>query len=295
MSKKKKKTLFEDSAVMNARTYNYWLNRLTELAVTSIKWNGMPKEIDLRFLELTLFTRGMSVFFREDVVGYAALNVMIGGEFNIYNIPTWREAYAVNGYRCELDESNSIIIFNNFLHTPSIADMEFYAMKLYEVDRAIDVNVKNQKTPKILKCSENQRLVLENLYMQYDGNMPFMMGDKNMDFNSLETFDTTAPFVADKLQGVKRQIFNEALTYLGIESNSNEKAERLVQMEAFSNIGSVEAQREARLASRIQAAEQINNMFGLNVSVEFKNPLSVDRASQEEDNGTLHDGSKDDM
>lgn len=299
MSKKRKqRDMVEITAAMNSRTYDYWLRRLTELAVTSIEWKGLPPTVDVRFLELTLFNKGMSVFFRDDVVGFAALETMIGGYFNIYEIPTWRQAYAVNGYRCDLDENNSVIIFNNFLHTPSAGDIEYYAYKLYEIDRAIDVNVKNQKTPKIVVCSENQRLVLKNLFMQYDGNFPFIFGDNNLDFKTLDTLDTSSPFVADKLQGVKRQILNEALTYLGIESNSNEKAERLVQTEALSNIGSVEAQRDTRLAARQQAADQINKMFGLHVAVEFKNPLSVDRAQDETEvtgNGAVHNGSKNDM
>ena len=293
---KKRRTRFYDTLEMNRKTYDYYLRRLTELCTTSIKWNNLPDSIDERFLEMALYNKGMCVFFRDEVLGFLALDVMIGGTWNVYNIPTQRTAFASNGYQVELTPENSVIIFNNFLRTPTIIDMELYAARLYEIERALDVNIKGQKTPKIITCSENQRLVMENLMMQYEGNYPFIFGDKSLETQGLSSIDTTSPFVSDKLQIVKRQIFNEALTFIGIENNSNEKEERLVTNESISNLGSVQASRIQRLASREQACRQINEMFGLNISVEFKTPLSIDSLLKEDgESGEVHDGTKDNM
>lgn len=281
----KRKKAFEESFQLNQKTYDYWMRRLTELAVNTIEWAGLPDTIDTRYLEMILCNKGMAVFFKDqELEQYLALNVMISDKWNVYNIPTGREAYAVNGYHNKLDISNSVIIFNNYLHTPTIIDLEIYARKLYEVDRAIDVNIIGQKTPHIVKCSENQRLVLENLFMNYQGNIPFIFGDKSMNFENLDTIDIATPYVTDKLQIARRQIFNDALTYLGIENNSNEKAERMVTNESLSNLGAIEAARQTRLNARQQACDLINKMFGLNVSVKYRVPLTSELARDETEN-----------
>ena len=259
-----------ESALLNNRTYLQYYNRLLELAINMYEWKNLPPTIDERFLELTLFSDGMAVYFRDEILGDLCLQCMIGGNLDVYRIPIRRTAYATNGYQVELNNTNSVIIFNNYTHTNSMLDVEMYARRLYEIERTIDVNVKAQKTPLVIRATENQRLTLKNMYMQYDGNEPFIFGDKNLDMDGIKVLKTDAPYVADKLNILKRQIWNEALTYLGIENSNTEKKERLVSDEVTTNLGGVEAQRFCRLNARRQAAKAINEMFGLNISVDFR-------------------------
>lgn len=259
-----------ESALLNNRTYLQFYNRLLELAINMYEWKNLPNTVDERFLELSLFSDGMAVFFRDDILGELCLQCMIGGELDVYRIPIDRTAYATNGYQMRLNNQNSVIIFNNYTHTNSMLDVEMYARRLYEIERTIDVNVKAQKTPIIVRATENQRLTMKNLYMQYDGNEPFIFGDNNLDMDAIKVLSTNAPYVADKLNILKRQIWNEALTYLGIENSNTEKKERLVSDEVNSNLGGVAAQRFCRLNARRKAADQINKMFGLNIKVDFR-------------------------
>lgn len=259
-----------ESALLNNRTYLQYYNRLLELAINMYEWKNLPDSVDERFLELTLFSDGMAVFFRDEILGELCLQCMIGGELDVYRIPIDRTAYATNGYQMRLNNQNSVIIFNNYTHTNSMLDVEMYARRLYEIERTIDVNVKAQKTPLIVRATENQRLTMKNLYMQYDGNEPFIFGDNNLDMDAIKVLPTNAPYVADKLNILKRQIWNEALTYLGIENSNTEKKERLVSDEVNSNLGGVAAQRFCRLNARRKAADQINKMFGLNIEVDFR-------------------------
>lgn len=259
-----------ESALLNNCTYLQYYNRLLELAINMYEWRNLPDTVDERFLELTLFSDGMAVFFRDDILGELCLQCMIGGELDVYRIPIDRTAYATNGYQMRLNNQNSVIIFNNYTHTNSMLDVEMYARRLYEIERTIDVNVKAQKTPLIVRATENQRLTMKNLYMQYDGNEPFIFGDNNLDMDAIKVLPTNAPYVADKLNILKRQIWNEALTYLGIENSNTEKKERLVSDEVNSNLGGVAAQRFCRLNARRKAADQINKMFGLNIEVDFR-------------------------
>lgn len=265
-----------ESALLNNRTYLQYYNRLLELAINMYEWKNLPDTVDERFLELTLFSDGMAVFFQDDGgLGYLCLQCMIGGELDVYRIPIDRTAYATNGYQMRLNNQNSVIIFNNYTHTNSMLDIEMYARRLYEIERTIDVNVKAQKTPVLIRATENQRLTMKNLYMQYDGNEPFIFGDKQLDMDGIKVLKTDAPYVADKLNILKRQIWNEALTYLGIENSNTEKRERLVSDEITSNLGGVTAQRFCRLNARRKAAEQINKMFGLDIQVDFREEVKT--------------------
>ena len=256
---------------MNNRTYTHYYNRLAELAVSMFEWSGLPDSIDPRFLELTLFSDGMAVFFKDDVMDkYLALQTMIGGNLDVYRIPKIRTAYAANGYNMKLNESNSVIIFNNMLHTNCLSDIELFAYKLYECDRTMVVNIKAQKTPVMITCDENQRLTMKNLYAQYDGNEPFIFGGKDIDMKKVQAIITGAPYVADKVYETKSQIWNEAMTYLGISNVSMIKKERMVADEVNKNMGSTVASRYTRLEMRKQACKQINKMFGLNIDVEYR-------------------------
>lgn len=270
MKRKVKDTQFCESLYMNNRTYLQYYNRLTELALSMFEWKNLPKSIDPRFLEMCLFSDGYAVFFEDEVLGYLCLQCLIGGKLNVYRIPMERTAYATNGYNKKLNETNSVIIYNNYLHTNSMLDVEMFSKRLYNLDRAIDVNANAQKTPVLIKCDETQRLTMKNLYKQYDGNEPFIFGTKALDTNSFTVLRTDAPYVADKLYELKSQIWNEALTYLGISNTNVTKKERMISDEVIRNMGGTIASRYSRLESRRQAVEKINQMFGLNIEVNYR-------------------------
>lgn len=270
-------SLFTDEAFdLNRLTYIDYLKRLEEIALNMFEWKNLPYDIDPRFLELTLFTQGMAVFFYEEVMErYLALQTMIGGNLDVYRVPKIRRAYAVNGYNKELSDKDSVLIFNNYLREPSFPTVQLYAKRLYEVERAIDVNVKAQKNPIMILCDESQRLTMKNLYEQYNGNEPFIFGSKALDLQGVKTLQTEAPYVADKLTVLKHQYWNEALTFLGVENSNTDKRERLITDEVQSNLGAVQAQRFVRLNMRRQACKQINALFGLNVWVDFRSDVDT--------------------
>lgn len=276
---------FWQSASFNNATFMQYYNRLVELAISMFDWKNLPDTIDARFLELALFSDGMAVFFEDKTIGYLALRTTIGGRLNLYNIPTDRRAYASNGYNMPLTQDNSVIIWNNLMHTNSVLEVSNFSKRLWDLDRTIDVNAKAQKTPILIRCDENQRLTLKNLYKQYTGNEPVIYGDKGLSVKPIDVLTTGAPYVCDKLYELKTQIWNEALTYLGISNVSYQKKERLLQDEVQRNLGGTIASRYSRLEARRQAAEEINRMFGLNIEVDFREDftLAVDELEDEVD------------
>ena len=265
------KNNFGESAMRNNGTYGFYLEKLTELAISMFEWKNLPKEIDPRFLELTLFSDGQAVWFKDDELDkYLALQVITQGRLDVYRVPIKRRAFAVNGYQRQLDIENSVIIYNNYLRTNSYAMCVMYAKRLYNLDRIIDVNANAQKTPVLLKADEMQRLTVLNAYKEWDGNQPVIYGDKSLDPNCLSVLRTDAPYVADKIYQLKTQYWNEALTHLGISNLNIQKKERLVSDEVVRSQGGTIASRYSRLQARRDACEKINEIFGLNVEVDYR-------------------------
>ena len=248
-----------------------YLRRLMELSMSMFAWENLPSTVDPRYIELRLFETGSVVFFKDDVLGELCLDCIQQGNFDVYGNPITRRAYSCyNNYQKVLNDKDSVIIWNNYLRTNSVTDIQLYAKRLWDLDRSVDVNAKAQKTPLLIQCNEKQRLSMKNLYMQYDGNTPVIFADNNIDINGIKVVSTQAPYVADKLYQLKNQIWNEALTYLGISNLNINKSERLITNEVSSSQGSTISSRYSRLESRRQAVEKINEMFGLDIEVNYR-------------------------
>lgn len=260
----------------NNATFNVYYNRLVDLAVTCIEYDNLPDTIDPRFLELVLLSDGMAVVFKDEGIdNLLALRTMVNGRLNVYDIPIRREAYASNNYRMQLDITNSVLIYNNYLHLPSNLELAMYAQKLANLDQTIDINVNAQKTPLLVTSTENERLSMKNVYMQYEGNMPVIFGSKQLNPDAIKVLKTDAPFVADKLFELKSNIWNEALTYLGIANISLNKKERLISDEVLRSQGGTIASRNSRLKARSEAMKEVNKMFGTNIEVHFNEDLDI--------------------
>lgn len=267
----RKRTLFDESVMTNNLTYIQYLNRLTELATAMFEWKNLPPTVDARYLEMHLFQNGSVVYFNDDILGDLCLDVIYNGRLDVYGNPVLRRAYSgYNNYQKLLKENNSVIIWNNYLRTNSFLDVKMFALRLYNLDRIIDVNANAQKTPVLVQGTEKQRLALLNLYKEFDGNAPFIFGDKNLDLNALKVLSTNAPYVCDKIYQLKTQIWNEALTYLGISNINIQKKERLITDEVTRNQGGTIASRYSRLESRREAVKKINAMFGTNIEVNYR-------------------------
>ena len=77
---------------------------------------------------------------------------------------------------------------------------------------------------------------IANAYMQYDGNNPFIFGSKTFELGSkINAIKTDAPYLIDKLELHKHEIWNECLTFLGIDNANTDKKERLILLNKEAN------------------------------------------------------------
>lgn len=265
---------------LNSWTTIDYLNRLKEYALNMFEWINLPKTVDARFIELVLFEEGKINFFEDRLIGFLALRVNESGKQNVYNEFDKKHIYANNGFSRVRNLRNSVTIYNNYLHTPTYTTVNLYAIRLARVTRAIDLNIEAQKTPILITCPENQKLSLKNVYEQYKGNAPVIYTDSEFNLDSIKVLKTDAPFVVDKLTLYKHDIWNEVMTFLGVNNSNQDKKERLVANEVDANDEQIEQARFNMLDARKDACKKINDMFGLNIDVKFRND-NVQKAYEE--------------
>ena len=271
---------FIDSALSNDSTYYDYLRRMKMVALSMFEWK-LPAGMDERYLEKCLYYKGQASLFETKDTGFINTQCTSNGYFTIYGLPSALNCHAYNGlhwYRnlyTELGETQDVIdkqrkeecvlVLNDWDGIPTASTIELFAYRMYLAQRTADVNMSAQRTPVMVVCSQKQRLTMENLYSQYDGNQPFIFGDKdaNINDNSLKALKTDAPFICDKVNDYKKEIWNEFLTFLGVNNIAVEKHERLITDEANQNNEVINLYLQSHLAPRQKACDQFNELFGL--------------------------------
>ena len=243
---------------------NQYMKLIEMLAVSRFKWINLPPYIDERYLELTLFENGLALFFPDERKGVRRFMVTSGniGGVNNYNNPTLFQPVATGYSHPQIGSKECVPIWDNQLRCTMIDVMWNYATRLAIADRALDVNLDNISVPLIIATSETNKLTAQNLMKAREDGDPYIYAYDSADITGLfQTFPNVTPFLADKIITTKTQIWNEALTYLGISNVNVVKKERLVSDEVSRNMGGTIASRYSRLEMRRTACNQINAMF----------------------------------
>ena len=254
----------EMSMLTNNATYIDYLNRLRLLATSLFTWENLDEVAGFgasRFLEQSLFDNGRACFVKDDELGFMVLKVNPSDKLNVYNLPTRVMAWSI-GYEKNYDFDDVVYIMNNELQLPTSQTINLIAYRLYETERTIDTNLIAQKTPILIEGDTKTILTLKNVYMQYSGNTPFIFGNKQFDIsNKLNVLKTDAPYLIDKLTIHKHELWNEALTYLGIDNANTDKKERLITNEVESNEQLVTYYLNCWYKTRKKACDEINKKF----------------------------------
>lgn len=254
-------------SLRDSHIFHDYYSRLKEIALSVFEWEGLPDTCNARFLEDTLFHNGAAVFVCDPEMSYLNMKVVPSAELNPYNEPVAFRAFST-GYDREFRADECVYIRNNYLDKSTESTIILYAEKLTEIDISATVNIKAQKTPVLIRCEEKMKTSLQAVYNQYENNAHVIFGHKSLQERPLEVLRTDAPFVADKLREEKRAVWNEALEFLGLNTNpSDKKKERLIISEVDANNEQIDIQAECMLLTRQDACRKINEMFGLNVSV----------------------------
>lgn len=316
MGKRSQNYKFEDSLVINEETYLDYLNRFRRIALSMFEWVNLPKSMDSRYLEQCLYYTGQASLLFDKKYGFINTKCAGSGYVNIYGLPdrfncfsygynSMRKLYVgLNPMLTEAQKENQknyecILVMNNWDRTPTAGSMELFAYRLYMAQRTCDVNISAQRFPVMIRGTKSQRLTLENLYNQYNGNQPFIFGDSDqLNEDILKAIDTKAPYVVDKISEYKKEIWNEALTFLGINNIAISKKERLTENESSENNELVNLNLQAMLEPRLRACREFNEKYGftgtdkeisVRVRSDLKNIIKMEQSivSDYQDNGRI--------
>lgn len=277
------KSEFRDAVLLNDASYFDYIERMKKIALSMFEWTGLPDSMNSRYLEMTLYYKGQAGLLYHNTYGFINTQVADGGYINIYGLPTKlncysyrfnisRDLYVPNSSK-EMDE-DVILVLNNYERVPTSSTIELFAYRLAEAQRTADVNIKAQRTPILITTDQKQEFTMKKLYEQYDGNTPVIFADKNANINleAIRAIKTDAPYIADKVMDYKREIWNEFLSFLGI-NNLSEKKERLITNEVDSNNELINMNLQSYLIPRKKACEEFNQKFGTNIDVRVRSDL----------------------
>ena len=254
----------------NNITFSYYYYKLMLIVRNLFDWENLPNNMEARWIERYLFADGKCIFYKDPIMGYMVAGYGQNGSVNCYDDPTLVNPiapnYTYNGEQL-INGENCYVIRNNDLMLPEFAVVRYYAYKLCNLDRAIDVNIEAQKTPTLVTCTDKQRLSLKQAINQRKDNEPVIYADNSFDKDMISTIDLNPPMVFKDLQLQKHMILNEFFTDIGINNANMDKRERMVANEVEANNEQVKASEDVMLKSREEAVKQINKIFGLNIKV----------------------------
>lgn len=256
-------------------TFQDNLIQLSLLAQAVFKWNGLPNNIDEELLERYLYEEGCCMFYKDPKVGWIITKCVDNGSYNFKEEPTEIKPVVSNPEDLDLSprepDIDCVLIKNNLYKHPTARRIMMYAARLTEIQRTIDINIHAQKTPVLIKASDKTRLSAKQIYAKWSGFEPLIITDKNLtDGVDMEVLSIAAPIVFDKLSIEKNKLWNECMTFLGINNANMDKRERLVDDEVQANNEQIGYSAEVMLKSRQRAAEAMSKLCGCNITVELR-------------------------
>lgn len=272
------------SDLLNDLTFKIHFDKNRLICLNEHEWTGLPEGIEARHIERWLFSNGFCCFFKRKQGSFMVLECSSDGRQNVYGDPTGYRITGVN-YQTTRRAEECVIIKNNLLALPTEPFIMHYVNKITEAERTMDVNIKACKTPVIFACDDKDLLSFKRMFQQVDGNTPALFVDRGLNLDSIQAFLTGVKFMGNELMDYKRSVESDLLTFLGQDNTPVDKKERLITDEAEANNQLIQSFADLQLEARKKACEEINAMFGLNISVKRREPVETPVDTVEKDGG----------
>lgn len=259
-----------------ARTFMLFTN----LALNRFVWKNLPKGMESRFIEKALFDYGQCAFVDDSEIGIICLPSTNSSNLNVYGEPTSLTLYGYGASYTKIYDIDEVVrIINNDSALPTKHHVLYYANKIYEIDKAIDKNLRQQKRPYIIATSKENELTMRNIIKDVREDKDEIFVDDKLTAGGRvgsDVLNINVPYLLDKYQQQKKDLMDEFLTIMGLNntSSNNNKKERLLVDEVNVNNGEILMHLDIDFKNRQKACEEINKKFNLNISVE-KNIYSL--------------------
>ena len=259
-----------NSQLTNMKTYLMYRQEMLTLAENVFEFKNLPEYIDVSYLNKTLLKNGSIAFFKDEVLGLIALPYDVIGNFDIYGRPITIMCRAANGtYYKKLEKDEFVIMYDNNGRYPIFLDICQMAERIALSKRTIDVNIVQQRTPRIWKTSQDKKRTLQDMLSNIDGMEENIATYESIDIDDMNVVLAPAPFVADKIDLHLDKEWAEFYRLIGVANLIEQKKERLIKDEMSASQGGTIASRFSRFEPRKRAIEEINKKFGTNIEVSY--------------------------
>ena len=261
----------------NLKTLSMYRRQMFSITQNRIQYNGLNDYIDMKYVNRCLFRQGVVASFIDDVLGHLILPFQNVGNLDCYGRPTSIMCYGLNGYRSKvLNREEFVLLYDTTGEYPLLYDVEQYAERMALDVRTMDINIGQQKTPRIFTTSTGNEMTVKNIINNIDSCENEVLAYNNLDMDAVNVVLAPAPFIADKVNEHKREIWSEFLRLIGVTDITIHKKERLIKDEVNYSQGGTIIGRYASAYPRDIWKEQCKTKLGIDVDWHFYDNLNTD-------------------
>lgn len=265
------KTRLINSQLSNFKSYLMYKRQLLTLAENVFQFIDMPDYIDVAYLNGCLLRQGAVAFFYDDVLEQLlALPFTNIGALDVYGRPKTIQVYGQNGYHRTLKQNEFVIMYDNNGRYPLYLDIIQYSERIANNIRTSDINIQQQRTPRIWKTSSNKEKSVRDLVNNVDALAESVISYEDLNVDDTQCVLSPAPFVTDKIMEYNDKLWIEFFRLIGIANLTEMKKERMIRDEITTSQGGTIASRFSRFEPRSRALREINKLFGDKLEKEIK-------------------------
>lgn len=276
------------SQITNLTTTRMYRREMLNLAQNVFEFINMPEYIDIAYLNRTLLFNGSIAFFYDDILqSVIALPYDVLGNLDIYGRPLKIMARSANGrYYRRLSKDEFVIMYDNNGRYPIFEDIIQMSERIALCVRTEDVNIVQQRTPRIWKTNQDKEYTVKNMINQIDGMMENVVTYDSIDIDDIGVVQAPAPYVTDKIDMHLEKLWAEFYRLIGVANLQEQKKERVIVDEMTASQGGTIASRYSRFEPRAKAIKEINKKWGLHIDVRY---YDGEPSTKEEDNNVYAD------
>lgn len=263
--------------VKNTSLQRYFRKYLLQKAISVFKWQ-LPEEWDEDYFKYVLYGLGYIAVLNTRSFGVICQGGALGG-YNLY----YRPAYIMitnpllkETITADINKDCAIIKLQP--DYSSIMDIVgYYADQMALASEALGLNLVNVKTGIIFGAKDKtQAESYKKMYDKLNTGDPAVFIDKNMlDDQGKPNWlpfvqNMSQQYISDKLLSDIRKIESMYDTEIGIPNANTDKAERLITDEVNANNVETATRCELWLESIRKGIQKANDMFDLNISVDWR-------------------------
>ena len=272
-----------NSQLKSWNTYQMYLREMLSLAENVYAFDKVPENVDISYVNRNLLRKGAVVWFKDEVLGTIALPFTTRGQFDIYGNPIEVDARAFNGrYFRRLKKDEFVIMYDNASRYPIYADIVQMAERIAMCVKTNDVNIKQQRTPRIWKTSQDMKKSVEDIINNIDCLVEDVTTYDSIEWDDVNVVMAPAPYVADKIDEHLDKLWAEFYRLIGVANLIEQKKERMIQDEMSASQGGTIASRYSRFEPRATAIKKINEKFGEKMSVYYYDGIPTTKKEVEQ-------------